>query len=135
MKTSKLALRILLAVLAAAALGACATAPKEIPEDLSAQVLVQRAQEASDAYDYKGALAYYRALKERYGSDPAYDCAADYEMALIAHKQGRDDEAEAALTALLERYAQARGEVLPERYRILAGKVLENIAARKLPGK
>jgi len=131
-QTRILRLAIIVAAFAAA-LASCASAPREIPEGLSAQNLVQRAQEASDAYKYDVALAYYGALKERYGSDPAIDCAADYEIAFIANKQGRVDECEAGMTALLERYAQPGGEALPPRYRILAAKVLESIAARTSP--
>ena len=134
MKKARILLLAIAAALAAA-LASCASAPKEIPEGLSAQVLVQRAQEASDVYNYDAALAYYGALKERYGSDPAYDCAADYEIAFIAYKQKRYDEAEAGMTALLERYAQPGAEALIPRYRILAAKVLEGIAARKSPAR
>jgi outer membrane protein assembly factor BamD (BamD/ComL family) len=135
MKAPSFFLRIVLAAAFGAVLASCASAPKEIPEGMSAQILVQRAQESSDAYNYDAALAYYKALKERYGADSAYDCAADYEMAFIAYKQGRVDEAKAGLSALLERYAQPGGDALPPQYRILAARVLENMEAQKKPGE
>jgi outer membrane protein assembly factor BamD (BamD/ComL family) len=108
-------------------LSSCASAPKEIPAGIPAQTLVQRAQEASDKYDYEVAIAYYTALKERFGGDPAYLCAADYEIAVIARKQGRLGEARAQLEALLASFSQPGAEALPQRYRILAAKVLEKI--------
>lgn len=111
----------------AAALSSCASEPKEIPSDMSAQNLIQRAQEASDIYKYDVAVAYYRALKERYGSDPAYLCAAEYEISFIAYKEKRYDEAKAGFNTLLERYKAAGGESLPASYRILAEKVLAQI--------
>jgi outer membrane protein assembly factor BamD (BamD/ComL family) len=133
MNARRTCLAALAAAALAAALGSCATAPKEIPSDLSAQTLVQRAQEASDAYNYKAAVAYYRALKERFGDDPVYLCAADYEIAFIAYKQGRYGEAKAGLEALLASYTASGAETLPPRYRILAEKVLEKIAAETAP--
>mgnify|MGYP001204031843 CR=1 FL=1 len=127
MKAPSAILATLAAIALAAALSSCASAPKEIPADLSAQTLIQRAQEASDAYNYKAAVAYYQALRDRYGSDPAYLCAADYEIAFIAYKEARYAEARTGLTALIERYNAADGESLPPRYRILADKVLAKI--------
>lgn len=129
MKARRTFLAAIAAAALAATLGSCATAPKEIPADLSAQTLVQRAQEASDAYNYKAAIAYYRALKERFGDEPAYLCAADYEIAFIAYKEGRYAEAKAGLEALLASYKASGAEALPPRYRILAEKVLEKIAS------
>jgi len=119
-----------LAAACAAILGSCASAPAEIPADLSAQVLVQRAQEASDKYDYDTAVAYYGALKERYGSDPAQLCTADYEIAFIAYKQDRFAEARAGLEALIARYGQEGAAALPQHYKILAEKVLKEIEAK-----
>jgi len=125
-------IRFVLAAAAAAVVvalaAACAGAPKEIPEDLTARELVQRAQEASDQYNYKAAIAYYEALKERYGSDPEIACAAEYEISFIAYKEKRYDEARSGFEALLARYAGEGGSSLPPRYSVLAKKMLERIA-------
>jgi len=110
-------------------LASCASAPVEVPADLPARILVQRAQEASDRYDYDTATAYYRALGERFGSDPTHRCTAEYEIAFIDYKQGRIAEARTGLEALLARYAEPGAESLPPHYRILALKVLEKIDA------
>lgn len=108
----------------ALALNSCASGPKEIPPDMDARELVQRAQEASDTYDYSLAVDYYRALADRYGADPAFRATADYEIAFIAYKQGRYAEAGAGFEDLLSRYSSPDAAGLPDRYKILAEKVL-----------
>jgi outer membrane protein assembly factor BamD (BamD/ComL family) len=119
---------ILAAAMAASLFVACSSVPKSIPEDLSARELVQRAQEATDAYHYDAAVAYYKALNERFGSDPLYKTTAEYEIAFIAFKQGRYAEAKEGLEALLAQYSGPDGATLPPRYAILSKKVLESIA-------
>jgi outer membrane protein assembly factor BamD (BamD/ComL family) len=116
------------AVVSAAMMAACAGAPKEIPADLTASELVQRAQEASDQYNYAAATAYYEALRERFGSDPAIACAADYEIAFIQYKQKRYAEAKAGLESIVTRYTEEGGSSLPERYKVLATKLLDRIS-------
>ena len=116
------------AALAAFLFVACAGAPKVIPQTLSARELVQDAQEATDAYNYKAAVAYYTALGERFGSDPLYKTTADYEISFIAFKQGHYAVSKEGLEALLARYSGPNGSSLPPRYAVLAKKVLESIA-------
>jgi outer membrane protein assembly factor BamD (BamD/ComL family) len=118
------------AALAASLCVACAGAPKVIPQDVSANELVQRAQESTDAYNYDAAIAYYKALDERFGSDPLYKTTAEYEMAFIAYKQGKYAEAKEAFEALLARYSGPDGATLPPRYSVLTKKVLESIAEK-----
>jgi len=122
-------IRFVLAAAAAAALAlSCAGAPKAIPEDLTARELVQRAQEASDKYNYKAATAYYEALRDRYGSDPSTACAADYEISFIQYKQKRYAEAKAGMESLLKRYEGEDAKTLPPRYSVLAKKILDRIS-------
>lgn len=122
------------AALAASLAVACAGAPKVIPQDLSASELIQRAQESTDTYNYKAAIAYYEALNERFGSDPLYMTTSEYEIAFIAYKQERYAAAKQGLEALLAQYAGPEASTLPPRYAVLAKKVLEAIA-EKLPAK
>jgi outer membrane protein assembly factor BamD (BamD/ComL family) len=122
------------AAIAASLFIACAGAPKTIPEDLSARELVQRAQEATDAYNYEAAVAYYKALGERFGSDPASKATSDYEIAFIAYKQGHYAEAKEGFDALLAKYAGPDGQTLPPRYAVLSRKVLESIAEKTKSG-
>ncbi len=125
---------IVTAALAASLFFACAGAPKVIPQGLSARELVQRAQEASDVYNYKAAIAYYEALNDRFGADPLYMTTSEYEIAFIAYKEGHYTAAKAAFEALLAQYSGPDGSTLPQRYSVLAKKVLESIA-EKLPAK
>lgn len=122
---------VLLGVALAAGLSSCASAPKSIPEDLTASELIQRAQEASDTNKYPVAVAYYQAALDRFGDDPAILCNAEYEIAFIAYKNGRLVEAEERFTRLLERYAAPEGDFLPARFKILAEKVLEKVRAAR----
>jgi len=121
------------AAVAATLFVACAGAPKAIPQELSSRELIQRAQEATDAYHYDAAIAYYRALDERFGSDPQNRATADYEIAYIAYKQGRYADAKEGFDALLASYAGPDGASLPPRYAVLAKKVLESIASKVKP--
>jgi outer membrane protein assembly factor BamD (BamD/ComL family) len=96
---------------------------------------VQLAQEATDAYHYDAAVAYYKALGERFGTEPLYRTTADYEIAFIAYKQGRYAEAKEGFDALLAKYAGPDGSSLPPRYAVLTKKVLETIAEKTKPAK
>jgi outer membrane protein assembly factor BamD (BamD/ComL family) len=115
------------AALAAALVFGCATAPKEIPTGLSVSELVQKAQDATDVYNYAAAIAYYQAALDRYGSDPAVTCMADYEIAFIYYKQEKYAESEKLFKTLLALYEGPAGATLPVRYKILADKVLPKV--------
>jgi outer membrane protein assembly factor BamD (BamD/ComL family) len=115
------------AAIAASLFASCTHIPKSIPEDLSAREIIQRAQEATDAYHYDAAIVYYKALDERFGSDPLYKTTAKYEIAFIAYKQERYAEAKEGFEALLAMYAGPDGAGLPQRYAVLSKKVLEKI--------
>jgi len=107
----------ILPLVAAVAMG-CASVPKSIPEDLSSSELVQRAQEATDAYNYDAAIAYYQAAIDRFGGDPAIMCMGEYEIAFIYYKQGKYAQSAELFEKLLARYAAPGGESLPARYQI-----------------
>jgi outer membrane protein assembly factor BamD (BamD/ComL family) len=116
------------AMIAASVFISCAGAPKVIPDDLSARELVQRAQESSDAYNYEAAIAYYKALGERFSTDPLYKTTSDYEIAFIAYKQGHYAQAKESLELLLARFDGPDGASMPQQYAILTKKVLQAIA-------
>jgi outer membrane protein assembly factor BamD (BamD/ComL family) len=115
------------AAIAACFLASCSHIPKSIPESLSAREIVQYAQEATDAYHYDAAIVYYKALGERFGSDPLYKSTAEYEIAFLAYKQKHYAKAKEGLEALLAEYAGPDGASLPPRYLVLSKKVLEKI--------
>jgi outer membrane protein assembly factor BamD (BamD/ComL family) len=109
---------------------ACYSGPAEIPEDISAAELIQRAQEASDRNRYNQSLQYYQAIVDRFPLDIDNICAAEYEIAFIHYKQKQYDLAREELTALLSRYDSPDGELLPPQYKKLSVMVLKNIRAK-----
>jgi len=108
----------------------CATRPITFPDDLTPAEYIQRAQEASDKYRYSISLQYYEALIEKFPYDIDSVIAAEYEIAFINYKQGRNDLARTQFNSLLARYNTPDAELLPPQFKILSGKVLENINER-----
>ncbi|HWP69170.1 MAG TPA: hypothetical protein VN437_07705 [Rectinemataceae bacterium] len=105
----------------------CATKLPPIPEQISSAEIIQKAQERSDLYDWKGAQYYYKALLERYPDDANLVVTAMYELAFIEYKQDHFDTARAGFTAVLEKYAAPGGDSLPKAWKILSEKVLAKL--------
>jgi outer membrane protein assembly factor BamD (BamD/ComL family) len=110
---------------------ACAGGPQVIPETMSAEELVQRAQEASDRNRYQIALQYYEVLLERNPTNSDWICTAEYEIAFIHYKQKKYDEAREELNALLGRYEGQDAELLPQQFKRLSQIVLESITEKE----
>jgi tetratricopeptide (TPR) repeat protein len=110
---------------------ACSTTSQQISEDLSAEELVQRAQEASDRNRYTTALRFYETLRERNPTNIDWICTAEYEIAFIHYKQKKYDEARGELNALLLRYESPDAELLPQQFKRLSGIVLESIGEKE----
>ena len=91
----------------------CATKLPPIPEQISSAEIIQKAQERTDIYDWKGAQYYYKALLERYPNDAGLVVEAMYELAFIEYKQAHFEAAKAGFTAVLEKYAAPGGDALP----------------------
>ena len=108
---------------------ACASAPKTIPESLSSSELVQRAQEASDGYNYPAAIAYYTAAIERFGSDPSILSMGEYEIAFIYYKEAKYKESHELFTKLLALYDGPDAASYPPTYATLARKVFPKVEA------
>jgi outer membrane protein assembly factor BamD (BamD/ComL family) len=123
------------ALLLVLGLNACATVPEDISEEMSAEELVQRAQEASDRNHYKVALRYYEALLARNQTSYDWVLTAEYEIAFIHYKQKKYGQAREELEALLRRYEGPEAELLPQQFKRLCGIVLERIGekTRKKP--
>lgn len=119
---------VMLAVLIAMNVS-CASAPKPVPEDASALKIIQMAQERYDAYDLNGAKYYYQILLDRYGSDPAYQLNAMYEMAFIEYKKGNTKAAIEGFRAVLARYEEPDGAQLPQAWKMLAEKMLSKMGS------
>jgi len=127
---------ILFVSLTAFFFSACATRQANIPENLSAAELIQRAQEALDRNRFGVALQHYQALLDRnIGRDDIVSrglvAEAEYGIAHIHFRQGNFVLARDKFNALLERYAAPGGEDLPPQFEVLARRVLQLIDERE----
>jgi outer membrane protein assembly factor BamD (BamD/ComL family) len=115
----------------------CSSVPDEIEEGLTPMEYFQRAQEASDAGRYQLSMAYYEKFQEQYPEERDRNIWAEYEIALLYHKMGKDRIAVERFEALLARYDSEEPD-LPEGPRILAEKVktrIEEELAAEEPAK
>jgi outer membrane protein assembly factor BamD (BamD/ComL family) len=96
-------------------------------EGLTASELIQRGQEAYDWNNYKLAYQYYSAISSNYPQNIDLVCEAEYEVAHIHYKQRKYSLAREEMDALLDRYDEAGSELLPAKFKILAGIVLTAI--------
>jgi len=110
---------LLVVALPCALLWACASSPAPLPDGLPAAEIFQRAQDASEHGDYTTAIAYYGEVDNRYPDDIEHAVWAQYEIAFLYHKSGKDDVALKLINELLDRY-QKEGSALPPAPRVLA---------------
>lgn len=104
----------------------CSSVPDEIEESLTPMEYFQRAQEASDAGRYALSMEYYETFQEQYPEERDRNVWAEYEIALLYHKMGKDQIALERFDALLARYESGEPD-LPEGPMILAQKVKTRI--------
>lgn len=122
--TRILPLLIVIAVL----LGACASQPEEIPEDLEPIEYFQRAQKiASEDENYVLAKRYYNEFIKRYPEDIQRIVEAKYEIAFLSYKQGNYELARQQFEEMLSYYEDQGSNVLPRWPQVLAEKVLEKM--------
>ena len=69
--------KIFIAIALPALFASCSSTPKEIPEDLTAQELIQKGQTEFENGRYKASLRYYNAVTERFAGEPAVYVEAD----------------------------------------------------------
>jgi tetratricopeptide (TPR) repeat protein len=116
----------------------CSSVPDKIEEGLTPMEYFQRAQEASDAGRYALSMAYYEKFQEQYPEERDRNVWAEYEIALLYHKMGKNQIALERFDALLARYESGEPD-LPEGPRILAEKVKvrveEKLASEEPSGK
>lgn len=105
----------------------CATKLPPISDEATSAEIIQKAQERSDLYDWKGAQYYYKALLEKFPNDQVLTVTAMYELAFIEYKQGHYEAARAGLTAVLEKYQAVEGASLPQTWKTLAEKVMAKL--------
>jgi len=111
----------------------CATKLAPIPEGISSAEIIQKAQERSDLYDWKGAQYYYKALLEKFPDDQVLTVTAMYELAFIEYKQGHYEAARAGFDAVIGKYSTPEGASLPQTWKILAEKMLAKLPAPAAP--
>lgn len=108
-------------------IASCATKLAPITEDMSSAQIIQKAQERSDIYDWKGAQYYYKALEERFPEDLNLKATAMYELAYIEYKQGHTEKARTGFQAVLALYSGPGGDSLPTTWKILSEKVMAKL--------
>jgi len=109
---------------------ACASTVN-ISENLSPAELIQRANEAMDRNRYKTAAQYYEALRDRNQNNIDLIITAEYHIAFIHYKQGKNEQARTELNAVLEYYNTPDEELLPKHFKRLSQIVLQSIANKE----
>ena len=112
--------KILFVAIFAVIFVSCSSVPKEIPEDLTAQELIQKGQSEFENGHYKASLMYYNAVTERFADTPAVYLEASYEIGHLYMKQKDYSKAEVVLKEILDIYANAQPGTLPGAYHKLA---------------
>ncbi len=123
--------KILIIALFAAIFASCSSVPKEIPEDLTAQELIQKGQTEFEKGHYTASLMYYNAVTERFADTPAVYLEASYEIGHLYMKQKKYDKAEVILQEILDVYANAQPGALPGAYNKLAQLEMDKIKEKK----
>ena len=110
---------------------ACSSLPKEIPEDLTAQELIQKGQLAFENGHYKESLLYYNTVVERYSGTPDVYLEAKYEIGHLYMKQKKYNAAETVFQEILDIYDVAQPGTLPGAYLKLSQIGMDKIAEKK----
>jgi outer membrane protein assembly factor BamD (BamD/ComL family) len=105
-----------------ALMGACATKTPVATEGLSAIELFQRGQEAADKGNYELGISYYELVGKNFPDDVNHGIWAQYEIAFLYHKLGKNDTSLSLINDLLARYDKD-GDALPPAPRVLAQKL------------
>lgn len=107
----------------------CASIPKEekIPLDTEVIDLIQKAQEAFEINNYRGAKKWYEIILKRFGDSTAIRVEAEYEIAHILIKQRKWKEAYNLLKRVIEQYETKGGMKLPPDFYKLAKMDYEKV--------
>ena len=107
----------------------CASIPKEekIPLDTEVIDLIQKAQEAFEINNYRGAKKWYEIILKRFGDSVSIRVEAEYEIAHILIKQKKWKEAYTLLKTVIEQYETKGGMKLPPEFYKLAKMDYEKV--------
>ncbi len=119
MKTSIIS-TLCLAVISAFLLNSCTSTPKEIPQDMIAQELIQKGQDYFEKGNYKESLRYYNAVIERYSNNVNLYIEASYEIGHLFMKQKKYEQAVPILEEIRDLYPKTEPGVLPPSFEKLA---------------
>lgn len=110
----------------------CQSAPKHIPQDLTADELINLAQASYDKGNVKAAQAYYEAIIIRYGDQMDKLVEAEYEIAHLKVKQKKWQQAIPDLQRILSYYESDVTGVLPPSFKKLAELDLAKVPEKEL---
>lgn len=108
-------------------LASCASTQVEIPEELTAQELIQKGQDRFESKDYKNALRYYNAVTERYADSLPVYVEASYEIGHIYMKQKKYEQASAVFNEIIGLYSKTSPGEVPGAYEKLSKLELAKI--------
>ncbi|MGP1437875.1 MAG: tetratricopeptide repeat protein [Treponema sp.] len=113
----------------------CASIPKEenVPKDIEVIDLIQKAQEAFEINNYRGAKKWYEIILKRFGDSTAIRVEAEYEIAHILTKQKKWKEAYNLLKKVIEQYETKGGMKLPPEFYKLAKMDYEKVSKKLSP--
>lgn len=116
-------------------IASCASVPKEenVPKEMEVIDLIQKAQEAFEINNYRGAKKWYEIILHRFGDDDSVRVEAEYELAHILVKQRRWKEAYRHLAPLIELYETRNGMRLPQDFYKLAKMDYEKVLKKVSP--
>lgn len=118
--------------MAALLLLGCQTVPKNIPQDLSADELINLAQASYDKGNTRAAQAYYEAIIIRYGDQMDKLVEAEYEIAHLKVKQKKWQQAIPDLQRIRSYYETDTTGRLPPAFRRLVELDMAKIPEREL---
>ena len=120
------ALALLLATLG------CQSAPKDIPQDLSAEELINLAQSSYDKGNVRAAQVYYETIIIRYGDQMDKLVEAEYEIAHLKVKQEKWQQAIPDLQRILSYYETDTTGSLPPAFKKLAELDMAKVPEKEL---
>jgi outer membrane protein assembly factor BamD (BamD/ComL family) len=106
----------------------CNSTPNSVNENLSAEEIFQKAQDAVNTnHNYDAAIFYYNTFLERYPNMKAKVVEAKFEIANIYRKKKDFVEAKSRFAEIIEIYRNENSSDLPSWILILTKKLLETI--------
>ncbi len=106
----------------------CKTVPTEVSFDVTEPELLQMAQSAIDDNNPEAARFYFETMITRFGMNHASLVVAEFELAHLDVKEGKNYTAQAALERILSYYEDPQlAMLLPPEYKKLAQIDLEKI--------